>query len=155
MSVGIARAANGDVTPAGENFAANCEGLTDSAEPTWSGAFLLLAAKIQSHSVGTNKSLPFETNARAAAVLQKGDTRQNEDHGKVAKRMNQVARQEGTDYERHHRRDIGNACRSDGAKLLNDVIVNDASQTRPAQPKSSNQTYPSAPIVSKISGFLH
>jgi hypothetical protein len=35
-------------------------GITENAEPTGSGALLLLAAKIQSHSVGTNKSLPIE-----------------------------------------------------------------------------------------------
>ena len=41
--------------------------------------------------------------------------------------MNHLARQEDTDYERHDRRDIGNACSSDCAKVLNDVVVNDVS----------------------------
>ena len=44
-----------------------------------------------------------------------------------------MAREEDTDNERHDRRDVGNACSSDGAKLFNDVVVNDVSQTRPAQ----------------------
>ena len=88
--------------------------------------------------------------------MQKGDARQNEYHGKVAKRMNHVARQEDTDDERHDRRDIGNACSSDRAKVLNNVVVNDVSQTRPAQPQTKDQAYPgagsldTAPIPSRL-----
>ena len=71
-------------------------GITENAEPPRSGAFLLLAAKIQSHLVGTNKSLPIENRRLLAAVLQKCDAGQNEDHGNVAKRMNLVAHEEDT-----------------------------------------------------------
>jgi len=61
--------------------------------------------------------------------------------------MNHVARQEDADDERHDRRDIGNACSSDRAKVLNDEVVDDVSQSRPAQPQTKDQTCPSARIV--------
>ena len=58
--------------------------------------------------------------------------------------MNHIARQQDTDDERHDRRDLGNACSRDGAKLFNDEIVDDVSQTCPAQPQTNHQTDPSA-----------
>ena len=78
--------------------------------------------RLKFSSVGTNKSLPIENRRLPAAVLRKCDAGQNEDHRKVAKRVNLVAPEEDTDNERHDRRDGGNACSSDGAKLFNDVL---------------------------------
>src|SRR5260370_16995028 len=68
--------------------------------------------------------------------------------------MNYVAKEEDTDNERHDRRDGGNACSRDGAKLFNDVVVNDVSQTRPAQSQTNDQTYPGARIVKHDSNSM-
>jgi hypothetical protein len=71
----------------------------------------------------------------AAAVLQESDARQDEYGGKVAKRMNHVSHHEDADEEHHDRRDLGNARSSDGAKVLDDVVVDDVSQAGTGQPE--------------------
>jgi hypothetical protein len=67
--------------------------------------------------------------------------------------MNHVARQQDTDDERHDRRDIGNACSHDGAKLLNDEIVDerkpDLSRTTSDQPPDRSKRAPISNLVSR------
>jgi hypothetical protein len=63
--------------------------------------FYYLRLKFSRTQSGRTNPLPIENRRLPAAVLQKCDAGQNEDHGKVAKRVNLVAREEDTDNERH------------------------------------------------------
>src|SRR5262245_59977485 len=61
--------------------------------------------------------------------------------------MDCVACQENANQQANDRWNVGNACRRNGAEILDDEVVDNVRETRPTQSKTKDQTGPRTSIL--------